>query len=298
MTRQSNHQYLPACPTMASNPRQYALNVRQQPIQARTSTNNERDRRPIDPPPIIQISLTNPSSPQETHNLCHPTEDDEIYTPTHNALSGQTVSSMFKLNDIDNQVNTFFIFGDLSVKVEGSYRLKLSLFQITDSGAVCLSSIYTLPFTVYSTKNFPGPLDSTFLSKTFSDQGARIKIRKDNRAQAIANLCKRKPSCVSPSIHERRNSVTSHDTQSSAEQSPIMIHPPLPYFRVTLPPPSSAFDKNDSVSFYPSLFDDSTLRLPPIWNLSKRVKTTHEQDAVVAMMQLSQPHPVYSLHTL
>ena len=36
-------------------------------------------------------------------NLCHPTEDDEIYTPTHNALSGQTVSSMFKLNDIDNQ---------------------------------------------------------------------------------------------------------------------------------------------------------------------------------------------------
>lgn len=77
-----------------------------------------------------------------------------------------------------------------------------------------------------------------------------------------------------------------------------MIHPPLPYFRVTLPPPSSAFDKNDSVSFYPSLFEDSTLRLPPIWNLSKRVKTTHEQDAVVAMMQLSQPHPVYSLHTL
>jgi hypothetical protein len=29
-------------------------------------------------------------------------------------------------------VNTFFIFGDLSVKVEGSYRLKLSLFQITE----------------------------------------------------------------------------------------------------------------------------------------------------------------------
>lgn len=53
------------------------------------------------------------------------------------------------------------------------------------SGAVCLSSVYTLPFTVYSTKNFPGTLDSTFLSKTFSDQGARIKIRKDNRAQAM-----------------------------------------------------------------------------------------------------------------
>ncbi|KAG1182969.1 hypothetical protein G6F36_008788 [Rhizopus arrhizus] len=75
-----------------------------------------------------------------------------------------------------------------------------------------------------------------------------------------------------------------------------MIHPPLPYSRVTLPPPA-AFDKNDCVSFYP-LLDDSTLRLPPLWNISKRVKTTHEQDAVVAMMQLSQPHPVFQLHTL
>ncbi|KAI9276367.1 velvet factor [Sporodiniella umbellata] len=117
-------------------------------------------------------------------NLCHATNDEEIYTPTHNALSGQTVSSLFKLNDIDNQINTFFIFGDLSVKVEGKYRLKLSLFQITDSGAVCLSSLFTTPFTVYSTKSFPGALDSTFLSKSFSDQGARIKIRKDNRVQA------------------------------------------------------------------------------------------------------------------
>lgn len=36
-------------------------------------------------------------------NLCHPTDDEEIYTPTHNALSGQTVSSMYRLSDIDDQ---------------------------------------------------------------------------------------------------------------------------------------------------------------------------------------------------
>lgn len=35
-------------------------------------------------------------------NLAHPSDDNEIYTPTHNALSGQTVSSMYKLKDIDN----------------------------------------------------------------------------------------------------------------------------------------------------------------------------------------------------
>ncbi|KAI7896430.1 velvet factor [Mucor mucedo] len=116
-------------------------------------------------------------------NLAHPIDDDEIYTPTHNALSGQTVSSMYKLKDIDNHDGAFFIFGDLSVKVEGNFRLKLSLFEITSTGAVCLQHLFTGPFTVYATKKFPGMLDSTFLSRSFSDQGARIRIRKENRAQ-------------------------------------------------------------------------------------------------------------------
>lgn len=35
-------------------------------------------------------------------NLAHPYNDDEIYTPNHNALCGQTVSSMYRLKDIDN----------------------------------------------------------------------------------------------------------------------------------------------------------------------------------------------------
>lgn len=80
--------------------------------------------------------------------------------------------------------SAFFIFGDLSVKVEGNFRLKLSLFEITSTGAVCLQHLFTGPFTVYPTKKFPGMLDSTFLSRSFSDQGARIRIRKENRAQA------------------------------------------------------------------------------------------------------------------
>lgn len=84
-------------------------------------------------------------------------------------------------NEIDG---AFFIFGDVSVKVEGNFRLKLSLFEITSTGAVCLNKhVFTSPFTVYPTKKFPGMLDSTFLSRSFSDQGARIRIRKDNRAQ-------------------------------------------------------------------------------------------------------------------
>ncbi|CAO3673096.1 hypothetical protein CU097_013555 [Rhizopus azygosporus] len=283
MVKISCHKYVPACPKSTESPSRYILNIRQQPVQARISTNNERDRKPIDPPPIVQINLADPSSPQEIDtfhqssyffmcsNLCHPTNDEEIYTPTHNALCGQTVSSMFKLNDIDNQYKAFFIFGDLSVKVEGNYRLKLSLFQITETGAICLSSIFTSPFTVYSTKTFPGHLESTFLSKAFSDQGARIKIRKESRAPPV-NLRKRK----SIPDTERRNSVTSH---SSTEESPVLMNPPLP--RVTLPP-LSPLDK-----MYPSPLYVFDLKLPPL-RLKRTKIDNHEQNAAAAMMQLSQ----------
>ncbi|GAN01677.1 VosA [Mucor ambiguus] len=198
MSKVNNYNYVSACSDAASNASAYTLLNRQEPIHARISTNNERDRRPIDPPPIIQMRLNN-ATPQQTDafhqnsyfymcaNLAHPSDDSEIYTPTHNALSGQTVSSMYKLKDIDNHDGAFFVFGDLSVKVEGSFRLKLSLFEITTTGAVCLQSIFTGPFMVYPTKKFPGMLDSTFLSRSFSDQGARIRIRKENRAQVPNN---------------------------------------------------------------------------------------------------------------
>ncbi|KAI9311058.1 velvet factor [Dichotomocladium elegans] len=114
-------------------------------------------------------------------NLAHPTNDNEIYTPSHNALCGQTVSSMYKFKDTDNHDGGFFILGDLSVKVQGEFRLKLSVFQITPEGAMYLDSIFTNTFKVYTPKQYPGALEATFLSRSFSDQGARIRIRKDNQ---------------------------------------------------------------------------------------------------------------------
>ncbi|KAL0088591.1 velvet factor [Phycomyces blakesleeanus] len=116
-------------------------------------------------------------------NLAHWSDDNEIYTPNHNALSGQAVSSLYKLKDIDNNDGGFFIFGDLSVKVEGRFRLKFTLFEITASGANASVAMFSEIFTVYSARSFSGMLDSTFLSRTFSDQGARIRIRKEHRSQ-------------------------------------------------------------------------------------------------------------------
>ncbi|KAI9271629.1 velvet factor [Phascolomyces articulosus] len=110
-------------------------------------------------------------------------ESEEGDSTYFGGLTGQTVSSMYKLKDYDNNDGGFFVFGNLCVRVEGQYRLRFTLFEITTQGAISLKSIYSNPFTVYSAKAFPGMLESTFLSRTFSDQGVRLRIRKEHRVQ-------------------------------------------------------------------------------------------------------------------
>jgi len=79
-------------------------------------------------------------------NLCTATEPPG-QAPVNNALAGTTVSSLHRLKDIDNAGDFpwlklwaradwialdggFFVFGDLSVKYEGEYRLKFHLFEV------------------------------------------------------------------------------------------------------------------------------------------------------------------------
>ena len=75
------------------------------------------------------------------------------------------------------------MFGDISIRPEGYFRLKFSIFELSQEGASHQQSIYSNVFQVYSPKTFPGLLESTFLSRSFSDQGVRIRIRKEHRIQ-------------------------------------------------------------------------------------------------------------------
>lgn len=60
------------CPSKSSSPhlptlhRIYQLRVRQQPLHARMCGFGEKDRRPIDPPPIIQLIITDEKGNQDT----------------------------------------------------------------------------------------------------------------------------------------------------------------------------------------------------------------------------------------
>ncbi len=100
--------------------------------------------------------------------------------PSH--LIGTVVSSLHRLKDTDNQDGGFFVFGDLSCKVEGKFRLLFTLYQMQKMECVHITSIVSDIFQVYPTKSFPGLAESTFLTRSFSDQGVRLRLRKDSRS--------------------------------------------------------------------------------------------------------------------
>lgn len=51
------------------------------------------------------------------------------------------------------------------------------------TSTINLMHVYSQSFHVYHPKKMPKPVDTTFLSRSFSDQGVRIRIRKEHRIQ-------------------------------------------------------------------------------------------------------------------
>ncbi|KAJ5787662.1 Velvet factor [Penicillium paradoxum] len=108
-------------------------------------------------------------------------------------LIGSLSASAFRLTDPDNKIGVWFILQDLSVRTEGTFRLKMSFVDVgthsTESSngapvinhgtAPVLASVFSEPFQVFSAKKFPGVIESTQLSKCFALQGIKIPIRKD-----------------------------------------------------------------------------------------------------------------------
>lgn len=107
--------------------------------------NTQAEKKPIDPPPILQLNILNDSS--FIHNpylfcsceLWQPEEDRAAVNtnpPPQNAegieeqlLVGQAVSSLHRLKDLDGAEKGFFVFGDLAVNIIGRFRLRFSLWE-------------------------------------------------------------------------------------------------------------------------------------------------------------------------
>ncbi|KAJ2551814.1 hypothetical protein EV175_003550, partial [Coemansia sp. RSA 1933] len=101
------------------------------------------DRRPIDPPPIIQLIIHDPLDPFSQSYTTSPAfimqavlmDEDGKTTLRHikghraMAMSGSMVSPLHTLRDTSMAQGAYFVFSDLSVRMEGSFRLRFELYE-------------------------------------------------------------------------------------------------------------------------------------------------------------------------
>lgn len=115
---------------------------------------------------------------------------------TRNLIGSLTVNA-FPLRDTEEKDGHWFILQDLSVRTEGTFRLKMSFIDVgthrdpiskdshntleTKNDVPILAYVFSQPFQVFSAKKFPGVIESTPLSKKFAHQGIKIPIRKDGK---------------------------------------------------------------------------------------------------------------------
>ncbi|KAI9350531.1 velvet factor-domain-containing protein [Zopfochytrium polystomum] len=95
-----------------------------------------------------------------------------------------SLSSMCQiLHDTDDRDGYFFTFPDLSVRLQGLYRLRFVVVDVRHCKSVALA--WSDVFEVFSAKMFPGMTQSTPLSRRFARQGVGIHIRFDPKADAF-----------------------------------------------------------------------------------------------------------------
>ncbi|KAI8879559.1 hypothetical protein K501DRAFT_325447 [Backusella circina FSU 941] len=174
-------------PRPSQSDKKYRLTVVQDPIRARCCGFGEKDRRPIDPPPIVELIAEDRSGKRIELNPADTvlfvvqcelySEDKEVnktlvYAPWSvssrdedpnkkpefvRSLMGSTVSNVYHLYNEDNVPGTYFIFHDLSVRTEGVFRLKFVFVNLAEGEPLTMSTrvqleIFSNPFSVYTAK--------------------------------------------------------------------------------------------------------------------------------------------------
>ncbi|KAF6820952.1 vea protein [Colletotrichum sojae] len=197
-------------PVPSPPPNEFEIFFRQQPVAARCCGYGERDRRVIDPPPIVQLKINNPDlSPDEMYaKLHHPayvvhcsiwdehglkdqTDMPPEFVRPGKRLMGSLVSSPFVGQDEHGEEGCFFCFPDMSVRTAGPYRLKFSLVYVDHRHRSLIApikcTIMSDVFQVYNAKDFPGMQASTPLTKRLKEQGCLISIKKGNEKSGGKN---------------------------------------------------------------------------------------------------------------
>ncbi|KAK1589835.1 velvet factor-domain-containing protein [Colletotrichum navitas] len=175
-----------------------SLTVVQGPTNAKVATGKEKDRKPIDPPPIVRLNV----EPRNFDRNFYGNPDNCLFNPfwimyvylinadrdskqdpevARKALVGTTCSSLHKFKDPNSHDAGYFVFGDLSVKYEGCFKLQFVLYEMRRTEVVMCTTATSSAFQVHTQRTFPGMAESTYLTRHLSDQGCRLRLRKDSR---------------------------------------------------------------------------------------------------------------------
>lgn len=165
-------------------------------------------RKPLDPPPIVELHVDDDMDPTKLYmntpnlfcmvHLCAIDSDEPYRSPDgEQALLGTLCSSIHRLKNLPDHTGKpageggYFIFGDVSVRIPGTWRLRYTLydipFQLAEDGTDGLRSrklafAFSKNFKASTgSKDFKGLGESTELTKTFADQGVRLRLRKELR---------------------------------------------------------------------------------------------------------------------
>ncbi|KAJ8113125.1 hypothetical protein OPT61_g4677 [Boeremia exigua] len=180
---------------LLQTPGSYHIYMKQEPSEALVvAKGKEKARKAIDPPPLVQLEVKSTIDPQKNFlqnpylfmvvSLYKPDRDEPL--AGSDSLSGTLSSSLHRLKDLDNTDMGLFVFGDVSVKMLGSYRLHFRLYEFSPEtfNSQYLTSVTSKKFNVLAPKDFRGMDQSSQLSRLIADQGVRLRLRKEARAAA------------------------------------------------------------------------------------------------------------------
>lgn len=182
----------------------FTLRIRQQPQQARSCGFADKDRRAIDPPPIVELVINGEGlSKQELESylyhdryvMCCTLLDEKGVDAMNMEQDGLRSKRMMGENsavpfvgaDEHGAVGCFFAFNDLSCRTPGDYRLSFNVSVLPDpeeSKAGIryprIGDITSDVFKAYNAKSFPGMTESSPLARALKEQGCNISVRKGN----------------------------------------------------------------------------------------------------------------------
>lgn len=256
-----------SCERQLSNGKtlEYRLQILQQPERARAcgmGAKSQADRRPIDPPPVIELRLFEGSGSDRTDVTFSCTSTFVVYStleharplaqvrgmPTSSPKPVLTGVSIAGIAYLDRPAPAgYFVFPDLSVRHEGLYRLRFSLFENTKENAYPRPhgnwkgqeefthrlDVKTREFFAFSAKKFPGLTESTALSRIIAEQGCRIRIRRDVRMRRRNDELPRREEIVDETAlfraqqkYKAGNPIDEHKHSKNVQRQPVLDSQP------------------------------------------------------------------------